>query len=156
MCDNERGTYEHPDHIAANRVTVAAFLAAGDATASMDGLPPWQPKKLYYTAISRSDFTHMAETLREHGIAWGEEEDANEFLQYTVPDEIITTRIDVTRYRPRVRLAMKEYRTQIAADDPWLSLPEDYSLLQGTDSFRRIRSLVDAPVPETDLFSGLR
>ncbi len=49
---NERGTYLHPDHIMANRITLAAFKASRDADYPIgDGDEPWQPSKLYYTAI---------------------------------------------------------------------------------------------------------
>ena len=54
VTDNERGSYGHPDHLAANRTTLAAFDAAGDATQYPDsGTVPWQPQKLYYTAFAR-------------------------------------------------------------------------------------------------------
>jgi mycothiol S-conjugate amidase len=52
---------------------------------------------------------------------------------------------------------MRVHRTQIAPDDPWLNLPEEMTReLMQTDSYVRIRSLVDAPLPENDLFTGLR
>ena len=52
---NENGSYGHPDHIMANRVTRRAFDSAGDPEfADNQGLEPWQPVKLYYTAIPLS------------------------------------------------------------------------------------------------------
>jgi mycothiol S-conjugate amidase len=52
---------------------------------------------------------------------------------------------------------MRAHRTQISPDDFWLSLPEDLAAkIQGADAFTRARSLVEAPVPEDDLFAGLR
>ena len=49
---NEKGTYLHPDHIMANRVTLRAFQASGDPQfENGEALEPWQPSKLYYTAI---------------------------------------------------------------------------------------------------------
>jgi len=41
------GGYRHPDHIAIQRATVRAFELAGEAGFA-DGLPPYQPQKLYY------------------------------------------------------------------------------------------------------------
>ena len=50
---NEKGTYGHPDHIMANRVTRRAFEAAGDPDfIDGSGLPLRRSAKLYYMAIS--------------------------------------------------------------------------------------------------------
>jgi len=47
-----KGTYLHPDHIMANRITLRAFQASADPQFEIDeALEPWQPTKLYYTAI---------------------------------------------------------------------------------------------------------
>ncbi len=52
---NTTGGYGHPDHIAAHLATVAAFDAAADPQRFPNqGLPPWQPLKLYYTAFPYS------------------------------------------------------------------------------------------------------
>lgn len=158
VTDNERGTYGHPDHLAAHRTTLAAFDAAGDRVQLPDaGSEPWQPQKLYYATFARSDFLRMREILRERGISWGSDEESEEWLDFTVPDESITTRVDVLPYRSRVRDAMRAHRTQIAPDDPWFSLPDELAAdLLRTDTFTRARSLVEAPLPEDDLFAGLR
>lgn len=158
VTDNERGTYGHPDHLAAHRTTLAAFDAAGDSTQFPDPeLGPWQPRKLYYAVLARSTFLRMRELFKEQGIPWGNEEESDGFLEFTVPDEQVTTRIDSFSYRSRVRYAMRVYRTQIASDDPFIGLPEDIAAqFNGTDSFIRVRSLVDAPLPEDDLFAGIQ
>lgn len=161
ITDDERGSYGHPDHLAANRTTLAAFQAAGDPSAFPDdGLEPWQPQKLYYTAFARSDFLRMAELAREHGISWGDEdqsEQSEEWLDFTVPDDVITTRIQVRPYRSLTRDAMRAHRTQIAPDDPWLNFPDELAgELMGANTYVRARSLADAPLPEEDLFAGLR
>jgi mycothiol conjugate amidase Mca len=158
ITDDERGTYGHPDHLAAHRTTVAAFDAAGDGKRFREAGESWQPKKLYYSAFSRSSFRRMREVLQANGIAWGDEgQDMDELLDFTVPDEKVTTRIDIARYLPLVREAMLAHRTQIAADDPWLSIPQDLAgEVMGYGTFTRSRSLVEAPLPEDDLFAGLR
>ncbi|MBV9280298.1 MAG: PIG-L family deacetylase [Chloroflexi bacterium] len=157
VTDNERGSYGHPDHLAAHRATLAAFEAAADpGYLPEDGLEAWQTQKLYYSAFARSDFIRMREALRERGISWGDGEDSEEWLDFTVPDELVTTRVDVLPYRSRVRDAMAAHRTQISPDDPWFSLPEDLATeLMRDDTFTRARSLVEAPVPEDDLFAGI-
>jgi len=66
---DENGFYGHPDHINANRITVRAFARAGDPAAyAKQGLEPWQPAKLYYTAVPRSRMAEFGRKLAEHGI----------------------------------------------------------------------------------------
>jgi len=50
---NKYGGYGHPDHIAIQRATTQAFTLAGDPEYLTDGLPPYQPQKLYYNSIPR-------------------------------------------------------------------------------------------------------
>lgn len=45
------GGYRHPDHIAMHQATLRAFALAGDESYLLDGLEPFQPKKLYYHTI---------------------------------------------------------------------------------------------------------
>lgn len=48
---NRYGGYGHPDHIAIQRATTAAFNLAGDDTYPRSTLPPYSPQKLYYASI---------------------------------------------------------------------------------------------------------
>jgi LmbE family N-acetylglucosaminyl deacetylase len=49
------GGYKHPDHIACNKATLRAFEIVNDSDARVPGdLPPFQPKKLYYSTISKT------------------------------------------------------------------------------------------------------
>ncbi|MBI1800509.1 MAG: PIG-L family deacetylase [Chloroflexi bacterium] len=52
---NPDGDYRHPDHLMIHRATRAAFEAAGDPARfpDPDGLPAYQPQKLYYPVFSR-------------------------------------------------------------------------------------------------------
>ncbi len=53
---NPYGGYGHPDHIAVQRATVRAFECAGDARFQLDkpdGLKPYRPQKLYYSAFPK-------------------------------------------------------------------------------------------------------
>jgi LmbE family N-acetylglucosaminyl deacetylase len=48
------GGYKHPDHIAIHKATVQAFHLAGDpAFVDSEGLPPYQPQKLYYQTLPK-------------------------------------------------------------------------------------------------------
>jgi LmbE family N-acetylglucosaminyl deacetylase len=42
------GGYNHPDHIATQRLTLKAFMASGDKNQYRKSGPPYQPAKLYY------------------------------------------------------------------------------------------------------------
>ncbi len=45
------GGYRHPDHIAIHNATVHAFYTAADPQAYPDGLPPYQPQRLFFHVI---------------------------------------------------------------------------------------------------------
>jgi len=154
-----RGGYGHPDHIAAHRATVAAFDAAADpARYPEQDLPPWQPQKLYYAAFPREGLLRMREELQARGITmpFGEDEDFDP-TSFTVPDDEITTRVDVGAYVAQKQAALQVHRTQISAEHFTQRMPADLArLMLGTESFTLVRSLVPAPLPEDDLFAGLR
>lgn len=52
------GGYKHPDHIAIHRATVLAFNLAGETT-FQNGLPPYQPQKLYYHTFPKTRLRWM-------------------------------------------------------------------------------------------------
>jgi N-acetyl-1-D-myo-inositol-2-amino-2-deoxy-alpha-D-glucopyranoside deacetylase len=52
------GGYKHPDHIAIHKATVLAFKMAGERT-FQNGLPPYQPQKLYYHTFPKTRFRFM-------------------------------------------------------------------------------------------------
>lgn len=64
---NKYGGYGHPDHIAIHRATKEAFMRAGDAT-FIGEHPPYQPQKLYYSALPARFLKFVAFTLRLRGV----------------------------------------------------------------------------------------
>jgi LmbE family N-acetylglucosaminyl deacetylase len=59
------GGYRHPDHIAIHKATVQAFDLANDAAfQDPDGLPPFQPEKLYFHTINRTFLKIIVWVLR--------------------------------------------------------------------------------------------
>jgi N-acetyl-1-D-myo-inositol-2-amino-2-deoxy-alpha-D-glucopyranoside deacetylase len=155
---DERGGYGHPDHVTAHEITTAAVEAAADPGRFPElELPVWSVPKFYNSANPRSIWHWIGEQMRERGIALESEDPEYDYESFLTPDEIITTRIDVTPYVSRKHAALMEHETQISTDD-WLnSMPED--LMEGllrTESFIRVRSAVPVPNPEDDLFAGLR
>ncbi len=152
---NENGDYGHPDHINAHRIAVAAYYAAGDPNRYPEqGLSPWKPSKLYYSAWPRSHRVLMTRLLAEAGLPdpWGEDDP-----EWTVPDEDVTTRVDVAAYTARRRAALMAHKTQVPEDSAWMTVPEAiWSQLDAEETFRRAHSRIRTELPEDDLFAGLR
>jgi len=72
------GGYRHPDHIAIHQATVRAFDLAGEATFSPNGLPPYQPQKLYYHTFPRGYMKLLVRLMPLFGKnprKWGRNED---------------------------------------------------------------------------------
>jgi len=59
------GGYHHPDHIAIHKATTVAFQYAADPShIDPDGLPPYQPARLYYQTIPRHFLRFIVKVLR--------------------------------------------------------------------------------------------
>ncbi len=153
---DDGGGYGHPDHIKAHRITVRAFSAAADPKFRPRAGPPWQIKKLYYTALPRSRLKRLAQEIRARGIKtrWSDVEP--EDLEFGTPDELVTTTVDARRYADLKMKAMAAHKSQIDPEGWMLNIDRDLRReIWGWESFIRARSLVDAPLPETDVFAGI-
>jgi LmbE family N-acetylglucosaminyl deacetylase len=140
------GPYQHPDHVHAAR-------AAADA-ATGTGIPA----KLYFTAMRGSDWQKVWQALRDAGIEVPERRPADpEFMrQMAETERRITTTIDIRPVLARKRDALLAHVSQI--QDSWFSkIPPDVAEgAFGRESFIRASDSTGAPVPEDDLFAGLR
>ena len=150
--DDQQG-YPHPDHLRVHDITVPAFEAAGDPDAYPEAGPPWQPLKLYYSGWSRARMVAAHEKFLELGLESPYDE---KWFERPSMDDRITTKVDITEYHHVRREALLAHATQI---DPtskfWFGLPADV-VVYPYDDYILARSLVHAPVPEDDLFAGLR
>ena len=157
---DENGGYPHPDHIRCHVISMAAFEAAGDPEAFPDAGPPWQPLKLYYNVgFSRARLLAINEAVRERTGEGPFDEWIARFSEHPRPDpgERITTRVPASDYFGHRDAALKAHETQIDPDSHWFAVPHDIeSAVWGTDDYELARSLVDSPVPEDDLFAGVR
>ena len=155
---DEEGGYPHPDHIMTHKVTVAAFEAAGDPDRHPELGEPWQPLKLYYdVGFSRAKILALHEAM----LAAGLESPYGEWMKRWEdrPDkgERITTRVDCAEYFPVRDDALRAHATQIDPDGFWFQVPMDLQQRAWpTEDFQLARSLVDSPLPESDLFAGVR
>jgi LmbE family N-acetylglucosaminyl deacetylase len=139
---DENGFYGHPDHIQANRITVAAL--------EMSGIPA----KLYYTALPRSRLTAFTAVLAEAGIEPPAE--AQENPDFGTPDELVTTTVDCGGVAGRKYASLAAHASQ-SENIFFLQMGEErFSSLMRYESFVRVVDSTDAPVPEDDLFAGLR
>jgi N-acetyl-1-D-myo-inositol-2-amino-2-deoxy-alpha-D-glucopyranoside deacetylase len=164
------GGYGHPDHIAAARIARRAWEVAGDPTWRPDAGPAWTPKKLYEVRTPDSQRDKVLALLESRGIEswWSEPKDATpedleEWRQWRAamacPDELITTRIDITKHLGAKRRAIQAHATQIKSDGPLLALSEqDYIDLGAAEQYRLVahRLPSEPALPECDLFEGLR
>jgi N-acetyl-1-D-myo-inositol-2-amino-2-deoxy-alpha-D-glucopyranoside deacetylase len=154
---DEEGFYGHPDHIRANRITVAAFTAAADPACYPRAGDPWQVSKLYYTAAPRSALKTFAQLMREAGIEPPFEMDGSAEPAWGTPDELVTTYLDVSAQVERKRQALLAHATQMGPEVFFARLPEQlFHLAFGQETFQLVQSLVPVPEQEEDLFAGLR
>ncbi|GAA2654735.1 mycothiol conjugate amidase Mca [Paractinoplanes durhamensis] len=154
---DENGGYPHPDHIMCHKVSVVAFDAAGDPEKYPELGEPWQPMKLYYN----SGWTRARMlALHEGMLAAGLESPYTEWLEkWSDRDDRgdkITTRIECGEYFHTRDDALRAHATQVDPDGFWFRIPlELQQKVWPTEDFELARSLVDSPIPESDLFTGI-
>jgi LmbE family N-acetylglucosaminyl deacetylase len=142
---DDHGLYQHPDHVYASQMTQAAVAATGI------------PAKLYLSTIRGSSWGKLRQALREAGVDVPEMELTPEQLaQVDAAEAAITTTVDIRPVLARKRDALMAHASQI--QDSWFAkLPPDLAEETfGFEDFMRVRDTSGAPVPETDLFAGLR
>lgn len=140
------GTYGHPDHIKAHHTTLAALdLLEGEG---------WRPAKAYLHAIPRSFLEQMRERAREAGIELGEGDGASRMLG--IPDEEITTHVDVTDLVDRKRASFAVHVSQNDPNSPFATMAAQIFVAAfGTEHFVLARGALGEPRPERSLFVGV-
>ena len=150
---NENGSYGHPDHIMANRVTLRAFDAAGNPNFKDNrGLDPWQPAKLYYTAIPLARLRMFYQMT----LARGEKPGFDPEVLGT-PDEELTSIIDVRDYLSQKLKALFSHQSQIGPDSFFKRVPEELrEEAFGVEYFVCVKGCKPSEGKEEDLFEGLQ
>ena len=158
---DENGGYPHPDHIMCHKISVAAFEAAADADRYPGTGQPWQPLKLYYDiGFSRPRFEALHAAMLDHGLdspfaEWQKRWDERDALKLRTPE--MTTRVPVGVWFGRRDAALLAHATQVDPDGWFFKVPMAIQLdAWPTEDFELARSLVDSPLPEDDLFAGVR
>ena len=155
---DENGGYPHPDHIQCHNISVEAFHAAGDPERYPEAGEPWQPLKLYYQHgfnRPRTQALHDAMTARGLESPWAER--LKEWKPDPEHDARITTRVPCGEFFGVRDQALMAHATQIDPDGPFFHIPlEIQREVWPTEDFELVTSYVDSPVPEDDLFLGVR
>ncbi|HEY6296176.1 MAG TPA: PIG-L family deacetylase [Streptosporangiaceae bacterium] len=143
---DERGQYQHPDHVHASVCAQAAFAESGI------------PAKLYLAAIRPSDWRRLWEALRDAGVDVPNFEETTEDRERAVEaEQRITTTVDIREVLGRKRDALFAHGSQIGEASWFSKVPADVAQdTFGRESFIRAGDRTGAPLPEDDLFAGLR
>lgn len=141
------GIYGHPDHIKAHEVTVAALDL-------MQDLEQWSPAKAYFAAVPQSGLDAMRRMAEEQGLE-GFADDTGSIQVIGIPDETITTTIDVSDVIDRKRQAFAAHVSQNDPNSPFATMADSiYRLVFGTEHYVLARGALGAE-RERDLFEGL-
>ncbi len=155
---DENGGYPHPDHIKTHVISIAAFDAAADPDRHPTAGDPWQPLKLYYGhGFSRARIAAFDAALTERGMESPYKEWlANWPTNRPDPGTRVTTRVPCADWFDVRDRALLAHETQIDPTSSWFRVPiEIQREVWPTEDYELVRSLVDVPVPEDDLFAGV-
>ena len=159
---DENGGYPHPDHIKCHEVSVEAFEAAADPDRYPDVGEPWQPLKLYYHVGFHRDrmlALHQAMLARGLESPFAERIEAGDSASKsgTRRPLAVTTQVPCAEYFEIRDQALLAHATQVAPDGGWFAVPvEVQRAAWPTEDYHLARSVVDAELPEDDLFAGVR
>ena len=143
---DDQGPYQHADHVHASRCAQAAFADSGI------------PVKLYLSAMRSSNWKMIWESLRELGAEvpdWPEP-DPEQQRRGRESEQRITTTVDIRPMLKRKNEALFAHGSQVS--ESWFSKipPEIAETAFGFENFIRASDTTGAPLPEDDLFAGLR
>ena len=137
---DENGQYGHPDHIQVYRV--------GARAAELAGTP-----RVYMNTINRDYVQRSLREAAEQGEIPGGI-NPEDMAELGVPEERITTAVDVRPWLARKRAAMAAHASQIAETSFFLAMaPELFEGAFGTEWF--VRCDARPGLAEADLFDGL-
>jgi mycothiol S-conjugate amidase len=157
---DENGGYPHPDHIKCHQVSVEAFEAAADPDRYQGCGEPWQPLKLYYhLTFHRARIMALHQAMLDLGL---ESPYADRIEEWVDEDtgrkgHEITTRVQCADFFDTRNQALIAHATQVDPEGGWFSVPAEVQRSAWpTEDYHLARSLVDAGLPEDDLFAGIR
>ena len=156
MTYNEYGFYGHPDHIQANRITLAALT-----------MIDYEPT-LYYNAIPnsvmetyRARWEQEERERREADAANGivrepEADDEDEPIDLGTPDELISAIVDISAVNGAKFDALEAHQSQIA-DSFWMKMGRDQFIeVMRSEWFVRVTNPKGLEGCVEDIFAGYR
>jgi LmbE family N-acetylglucosaminyl deacetylase len=142
---DHEGAYQHPDHVQASLVTMAAVEQTGI------------PQKAYFTGMRRGRWDEVRRILEEQGVELPAPPPRDEAWERRIAEAEakITTTVDCGERVEQKRKALAAHASQI--QQSWFGkLPDEaYGHIFGAESFVRVLDRTGAPTPETDLFAGI-
>jgi N-acetyl-1-D-myo-inositol-2-amino-2-deoxy-alpha-D-glucopyranoside deacetylase len=156
VSDDERGSYGHPDHIKAHWATIRAVELAADPSADIAG-EPWQVPRRFVHTFSHSRLHAAHAALVEAGLpspfaVEGEEDATDRPKRLGAPDEVVTTRIDITQQLATKLAAMRAHASQMSPDSFFFNVPEQVvGQFLGVEEF-----VLEAGSPTDSTASSLR
>ena len=146
------GGYYHPDHVAIQRATTAAFFSSGV-------LGDDAPERLFYATMLSGAFRDLAQANRGRGIIDGLDADV-----FASAPQMVAVSFDASRYLERKYFAMTAHRSAFGVTPEMLKDPQD-GIAQMLHAFRPVfeREVfllggARGPVPHwplADFFDGL-
>lgn len=143
------GGYGHPDHIQANRVTMAALDPAADPDFAPELGAPWQVAKVYWMTLARS----LVQSAVDAGVL-----PSLSVVPNSLPDDEITAVVDGREYLDAKVAGLRAHRSQVDLDTGLFAVlakvpefaVESYLLVRGE------RGPGSGPYNwENDLFAGV-
>ncbi len=101
------GGYGHPDHIQANRVTMAALDPAADPDFALELGAPWQVAKVYWMTLARS----LVQSAVDAGVL-----PSLSVVPNSLPDDEITAVVDGREYLDAKVAGLRAHRSQVDLD----------------------------------------
>jgi hypothetical protein len=116
------------------------------------------PVKAYFTAFRRSSFAKFRAFLEEQGADLSQfpEPDAEQVRLLDAVEARITTVVDIGPIIEPKRAALATHASQLEESFFGHLPPEAFGTLFGEEAFIRAHDTTGAPLPESDLFAGLR
>ena len=157
------GLYGHPDHCAMSDHATAAFHLAGDPQAfpnqltdgPADGIEPYSPIRLFYSARPQGFRMAMATRFREAGV--DVPLPSLERRNDGVPVEDLHLDMDVSAYLEQKKTSLRCHFTQMQVDSPyWRVSTEVLAETLGREHFRRGYPPVEpGSVVPSNFFEGI-
>lgn len=150
------GGYGHPDHIAINRHTLAAFHAAADSEYRSELGTIWRTPRLFYEILPNSHFLEMKRRMEEQGLDVSFFDQIDERRRAGWPDDHVHCVMDVSAVIERKWAALLCHRTQFGSDSLFRRLPDaDMKRIFSKEHFAQVVPEPEASLMLSDLFQGL-